>query len=153
MNPEYQERPKNGASIGAWIGDRHLPAVSFGGLVLIDDKPYGMTVHHMLDNPDQDFHHVDTSRSGAEACEIRDPGLSDKAWEEDDFAHILSDTESEQCSESDLESNYDEGLNDVEGLEPGDVPGVKPGCGDGYLVTQPALDDVDEGFYPCRDRR
>ncbi len=24
-NPGFQKRPRNGASIGAWIGDRHLP--------------------------------------------------------------------------------------------------------------------------------
>jgi len=50
-NPDYQERPFNGASIGAYAEGQHLPPVSFGGLIMVDDKPYGMTVHHMLDDP------------------------------------------------------------------------------------------------------
>ncbi|KAL5604456.1 hypothetical protein BROUX41_002425 [Berkeleyomyces rouxiae] len=53
-NIEFQVQPTNGASIGAWNGERHLPPVSFGGLVMVDNKPYGMTVHHMLDDPEQD---------------------------------------------------------------------------------------------------
>ncbi|KAM4057335.1 hypothetical protein HRG_004154 [Hirsutella rhossiliensis] len=150
VNPEYQERPYNGASIGAWIGDRHLPPVSFGGLVLVDDKPYGMTVHHMLDDPDPDFGHEDTMRSSAAAGGFWYSELAEKA--RDDDAHGLSDTESEPYSESDLTSDYDDDEEAEEDeFEPGDIPGVEPDCGDGYLVTQPALDDVDEGFYPCSE--
>ncbi|CAM1505062.1 Fc.00g106990.m01.CDS01 [Cosmosporella sp. VM-42] len=151
INPEYQERPCNGASIGAWIGDRHLPPVSLGGLVMIDNKPYGMTVHHMLDDPDRDFGHEETMRSSA---------ILDRDWYaesatesslDDDYAYELSDTESEPYSDSDITSDYedDEEDEDEEYNEPGDIPGIEPGCGDGYIVTQPALDDVEEGFYPC----
>ncbi|EQL02315.1 HET-s/LopB domain-containing protein [Ophiocordyceps sinensis CO18] len=155
-NPEYyQERPNNGASIGAWIGDRHLPPVSFGGLVLVDDKPYGMTVHHMLDDPDQDFGHEDTTRSSATADVSWYSELDEKTrGDDDDDAYDLSDTESETYSESDLASDYDdeEDEEDEEDeFEPGDVPGVEPGCGEGYVVTQPALDDVNEGFFPCAE--
>ncbi|KKF95595.1 hypothetical protein CFO_g2064 [Ceratocystis platani] len=53
-NVDFQVQPTNGASISAWNGERHLPPVSFGGLVMVDEKPYGMTVHHMLDDPEQD---------------------------------------------------------------------------------------------------
>lgn len=151
INPEYQERPGNGASIGAWIGDRHLPPVSLGGLVMIDDKPYGMTVHHMLDDPDRDFGNDEALRCSA---------LPDLDWyaesggestADDEFAYDLSDTESEAYSDSDVTSDYedDEDDEDDEYDEPGDIPGIEPGCGDGYIVTQPALDDVEEGFYPC----
>lgn len=152
VNPEYQERPGNGASIGAWIGDRHLPPVSFGGLVMVDDKPYGMTVHHMLDDPDRDFGIPDTMRSS---------GIPGREWfaestvgsvTDGDFSYELSDTESEPYSETDLTSDDDDDEEeDGEYEEPGDIPGIEPGCGEGYIVTQPALDDVEEGFYPCAE--
>ncbi|RMZ75640.1 hypothetical protein DV738_g5378, partial [Chaetothyriales sp. CBS 135597] len=48
---EYQLKPSCGASIGAFKDNEHLPPVSFGGTVLVDGEPFGMTVHHMLDPP------------------------------------------------------------------------------------------------------
>src|SRR5699024_3619614 len=51
LNPCYQERPLCGASIGAFRNDEHLPPVSYGGAILVDGMPYGMTVHHMLEAP------------------------------------------------------------------------------------------------------
>ncbi|KAK5946112.1 hypothetical protein PMZ80_000252 [Knufia obscura] len=48
----YQPWPGCGASIGAWTNETHLPPVSFGGTIIVDGTPYGMTVHHMLDDPD-----------------------------------------------------------------------------------------------------
>lgn len=42
MNPYHQERPVCGASIGAFRG-QHLPPVSYGGVVLVDDEPLGMS--------------------------------------------------------------------------------------------------------------
>jgi hypothetical protein len=152
INPEYQERPSNGASIGAWIGDRHLPPVSLGGLVMVDDKPYGMTVHHMLDDPDRDFGPSDTLRCSALPDMDWYAQSGDDSTIDDDFGYELSDTESEDYSDSDITSDYDddeeEEDEDEEYSEPGDIPGIEPGCGDGYIVTQPALDDVEEGFYP-----
>ncbi|CEI38580.1 hypothetical protein FVEN_g4857 [Fusarium venenatum] len=153
INPEYQERPRNGASIGAWIGDRHLPPVSLGGLVIVDDKPYGMTVHHMLDDPDRDFGPSDTLRCSALPDMDWYAQSGDDSTVDDEFGYELSDTESEAYSDSDITSDYDddeeeEEDEDEEYNEPGDIPGIEPGCGDGYIVTQPALDDVEEGFYP-----
>lgn len=152
VNPQYQTRPSNGASIGAWIGDRHLPPVSFGGLVIIDDKPYGMTVHHMLDDPDRDM------GSGP----VRSSAYPESGWytgeelpedlPEDDYDYELSDTESEAYSETDITSDYGDDESEAGDFEePGDIPGVEPGCGEGYFVTQPALDDVEDGFYPCAE--
>ncbi|KAI9166435.1 hypothetical protein HJFPF1_02536 [Paramyrothecium foliicola] len=152
VNPEYQERPGNGASIGAWIGDRHLPPVSFGGLVIVDDKPYGMTVHHMLDDPDRDFGRDETTRSsGIPSHEWYAESLASTA--DDDYSYELSDGESEPYSDTDITSDDedDEYDDDDEYNEPGDIPGVEPGCGEGYVVTQPALDDVEDGFYPCTE--
>ncbi|KAJ3494118.1 hypothetical protein NLG97_g4285 [Lecanicillium saksenae] len=149
VNPKYQERPGNGASIGAWIGDRHLPPVSFGGLVIVDGKTYGMTVHHMLDDPDRDF--GEARRSAA--IPTYNPSQSDSMDEEDedDDGFELSDTESEAYSETDITSEYGDDSESEEDEEPGDIPGIEPGCGDGYVVTQPALDDVEDGFYPCAE--
>lgn len=47
----YQRKPLCGASIGAFRGG-HLPPISLGGIILVDEKPYGMTCHHFLDAPD-----------------------------------------------------------------------------------------------------
>lgn len=162
VNPKYQERPCNGASIGAWIGDRHLPPVSFGGLVIVDDKTYGMTVHHMLDDPDRDFGQEETRRSAAipgldgytETQQQQFDSTEEEDEDEDEEGYELSDTESEPYSETDITSEYgDESEDEDEGdfEEPGDIPGIEPGCGDGYVVTQPALDDVEDGFYPSAE--
>ncbi|KAG6083670.1 hypothetical protein E4U16_003662 [Claviceps sp. LM84 group G4] len=157
-NPQYQECPNNGASIGAWIGDRHLPPVSFGGLILVDGKPYGMTVHHMLDDPGGEIAQTEPLRSSSLGsgydwhAELVDSG----GGHDEGDAYVLSDTESESESytETDITSNYGDGSEEEQeetedGFEPGDVPGIEPGCGGGYIITQPALDDVEEGFYPC----
>jgi hypothetical protein len=53
MNPYHQDRPLCGASIGAFNGE-HLPPVSYGGVILVDDEPLGMSVHHLLDAPSED---------------------------------------------------------------------------------------------------
>ncbi|KAH7113305.1 hypothetical protein B0J11DRAFT_572774 [Dendryphion nanum] len=53
MNPYHQQRPVCGASIGAFRGE-HLPPVSYGGVILVDDEPLGMSVHHLLDAPSDD---------------------------------------------------------------------------------------------------
>ncbi|EPE05416.1 het-s domain containing protein [Ophiostoma piceae UAMH 11346] len=196
-NSQFQQKPENGASIGAWIGDRHLPPVSFGGLVLVDEKPFGMTVHHMLDDPDAteaaaERDSQNALRSSAAAANM--PSLDEADDEDDeeqrqkleqslldwytelqadtsavnssgseededeDYACEFSDTssvsESDITSEwSDSEGGYDDDDDDNDNDnkktdEPGDVPGVEPGYGEGYIVTQPALDDVDGNFYP-----
>ncbi|KLU90343.1 hypothetical protein MAPG_09306, partial [Magnaporthiopsis poae ATCC 64411] len=178
-NGDFQERPGNGASIGAWIGDRHLPPVSFGGLVLVDDKAYGMTVHHMLDDPDGDVDENTATekqiqkilRSSATAQEMMDlnaslsqwyadlqaeqsTGYSSSSGNESDYACEFSDSESDAYSESAVTSesedddDQDDDDDDDTPSEPGDIPGVEVGCGEGYVITQPALDDVQDGFFP-----
>jgi hypothetical protein len=47
MNPFHQERPVCGASIGAFRGE-HLPPVSYGGVVLVDEEPLGMSTYPSL---------------------------------------------------------------------------------------------------------
>ncbi|KAI1754249.1 hypothetical protein F4782DRAFT_528684 [Xylaria castorea] len=165
-NPDYHEKPHNGASIGAWIGDKHLPPVSLGGVIMVDDKPYGMTVHHMLDDPDRPFQASneyegfmeDATRASApifrssaatqDLSYLTEGETSSESSE--DFACEFSDTESEY-SVTDITSDEEDEDEDEEFNEPGDIPGIEPGCGDGYIVTQPALDDVPEGFYPSSE--
>ncbi|KAH9906424.1 hypothetical protein F4778DRAFT_801665 [Xylariomycetidae sp. FL2044] len=167
-NPGYQERPLNGASIGAWIGDKHLPPVSFGGLIMVDDRTYGMTVHHMLDDPERiqksaghhDFEaegpqraNAPPVRSSAAAQDISPLLEGDSSADSsDDFACEFSDSDSE-FSATDITSDDEEDYEEEEFTEDGDIPGVEPGCGEGYIVTQPALDDVPEGFYPTEEEK
>jgi len=146
-NPDYQKKPQNGASIGAWIGVRHLPPVSLGGVIIVDDKPYGMTVHHMLDDPDRPFQspgnfqapleyatraNAPTFRSSAAAHTMSYLSEGETASESsgDDFACEFSDTES-QYSVTDLTSDDEDEDEEEEFDEPGDIPGVEPGLGDG----------------------
>ncbi|GKT47649.1 uncharacterized protein ColSpa_07830 [Colletotrichum spaethianum] len=161
-NPDFQARPSNGASIGAWVGDRHLPPVSLGGLVMVDDKPYGMTVHHMLDDPEEIYKHTKAQdpamRSMArDTDDVRFDWYAESSAESssgDDYACEFSESESEAYSETDVTSEAsDESDDESEGEydQPGDIPGVEPGCGDGYIITQPAMDDVDEEFYPSEE--
>ena len=53
INPYHQQKPLCGASIGAFNGE-HLPPVSYGGVILVDDEPLGLSVHHLLDAPSDD---------------------------------------------------------------------------------------------------
>lgn len=168
-NGSFQERPLNGASIGAWIGDRHLPPVSFGGLVVVDEKTYGMTVHHMLDDPEASAPKGPQQplRSGA-GSENQVPDLA--AWyaqqypdedspnsgsssDTEDFAAEFSDDGSDDAfTESAVTSEYSDEESEADQYgETGDIPGVEPGCGDGYVISQPALDDVEEGFFASPD--
>lgn len=146
-NPDYQEKPQNGASIGVWIGDKHLPPVSLGGVIIVDDKPYGMTVHHMLDDPDRPFQGQDefegfpeamtrasapTFRSSASARDLTYLTEGETFSESsDDFACEFSDTESEY-SVTDITSDEEEDEDEDEQFDqPGDIPGIEPGCGHG----------------------
>ena len=53
LNPHYQEKPSCGASIGAYLNGNHLPPVTLGGAILVDGKPFGMSVHHMLEDDEE----------------------------------------------------------------------------------------------------
>jgi hypothetical protein len=163
-NGEFQERPLPGASIGAWIGDRHLPPVSFGGLIVVDDKPYGMTVHHMLDDPEQMHKDVEKTPKENERSMAHESVMDLAAWYaesqvdadssgSEDFACEFDSDSDDAASESAITSDYESEASDDEQeheeyTEAGDIPGIEPGCGEGYIVTQPALDDVPDGFYP-----
>jgi hypothetical protein len=163
-NGHHQERPSNGASIGAYVGERHLPPVSFGGLIMVDDKPYGMTVHHMLDDPDDnDEGELDVQepilRSSAYSRDMPDLTFSESSAysSEEEFIYDLTDYESDFSDDNDDLGSFgeedDEDAGSENGYEPGDIEGIPQGCGEEYLITQPAIDDVDSAFYPIEEMR
>ena len=208
LNPHYQDKPNCGASIGAYLNGTHLPPVTFGGAVLVNGEPYGMSVHHMLEDEEEIESgledRLDLQRSMASRT-------SDMKIESDSMidlrerfrglypVEVSEDAESEDtattgyaCSEAssqvlsndplpravypfeipddDLEfddANEDDPVNDFwlspnfdtaslesdddEEYDLGDTAGILPGYGSSLIVTQPALDDVREGFFPSAD--
>jgi len=163
-NAEHQERPSNGASIGAYVGERHLPPVSFGGMIVIDDKPYGLTVHHMLDDPsdeEEDLHLAEpVLRSSAYHSDVPDLMTDDSDYNSGDEEYMYDlDYDSDDNSEADDEEFSDDdddesdfGSEDGD-MEPGDIKGIPAGCGEEYIITQPAIDDVPEEFFPSEETR
>lgn len=205
-------QPGCGASIGAFRDCEHLPPVSFGGIILVDGEPFGMTVHHMLDAPSDDEEDSDdediqqssaTRQSAAHSLEAQMENLhfasagldipesvddeleisdedfensdsdastikpdyaafdadGDEHWFLDDTPHapstpdLQSDNGSdgfEQISEEESEGSDDEDDN----CSIGDRNGISPYGSDEQIdVTQPAIDDVDEDFFPNKDDR
>ncbi|KAH8726495.1 hypothetical protein GQ44DRAFT_705724 [Phaeosphaeriaceae sp. PMI808] len=185
MNPFHQKRPLCGASIGAFNGT-HLPPVSYGGVILVDDEPIGMTVHHLLDDPSDDEsdtgdefsspHPNDAILSSATSTNNpwlmgmgAQPGLeldSDDPvamWDlelsdDDEIMGSDDDAESFDFSDSEFDSD-DESTNDLMSdstfsrATTGDIDGIQPGTGLDIKITQPAIDDVDEDFFPNDDDR
>lgn len=174
LNPCYQPKPACGASIGAYMDKQHLPPVSFGGTVLVDGEPFGMSVHHMIENDDVDLGLDDTvnlHRSMADDEEIDtsefDEDITGHGWcsgnppealypfeisedeeEEDDLSADDDDDDSWLFDAPRSEDEFDElGAGDDE-INMGDTIGIEPGQGKELFVTQPAIDDVDCNFFP-----
>lgn len=189
LNPCYQPRPLCGASIGAFQNDEHLPPVSYGGAILVDGMPYGMTVHHMLEAPSDDEAeeevvenrnvggpfssagnwHGESAPSNNDFmytwCD-EDPSEVDLEFEisededGDDISlsrslegtyddHWLSDTYSSDEEGFDVDDPYE----DEDAASIGDTAGVEPGDEPPLFVTQPAIDDVHEDFFPSPEDR
>jgi hypothetical protein len=209
LEQKYQEKPTSGASIGAFKDCEHLPPVSFGGTILVDGEPYGMTVHHMLDIPsddeDEDFDddvvrrseeqqqprramapskmpgQYDTSadvrfiQSEEDLSRFSDLDISDEEFENDsddgsdastirpDYAIMdadgnefwfLDDTpELDDDDGSDASSSSEEDVDADDAASIGDKRGIAPYSDDDLCVTQPAIDDVDDDFFPSEEDR
>lgn len=178
-NPCYQEHPVCGASIGAFRNEEHLPPVSYGGAILVDGMPYGMTVHHMLEAPSDDEEAVDEApdapfRSAGNWPRV-DASNSELsyAWNEDrsetELEFEISDEDdgdnysfSQEGSfddywlsdvSSDEEGAHDDAYEDEDAASIGDTAGVEPGEEPRLFVTQPAIDDVHENFFPSPEDR
>jgi hypothetical protein len=186
LNPCYQARPLCGASIGAFQNEEHLPPVSYGGAILVDGMPYGMTVHHMLEAPsddegeeevenrnvggpfrsagnwpresnpsnndfmytwcDGDRSEVDLEFEISEDEDGDDVSLSQSLAYDD---HWLSDSYSSDEEGFDVDDPYE----DEDAASIGDTAGVEPGDEPPLFVTQPAIDDVHEDFFPSLEDR
>jgi hypothetical protein len=157
-NKGYQKQPSNGASISAYVEGIPLPPVSFGGVILVDGKPYGLTVHHMLDNEEDDIGSPSsppTLRSSGKVLQLPEEYFP-RPYEE----YMSGDLDFD-CEISETGSNYSEGstYSDYEGsdeeeapvAEPGDIDGVEAGCGAGYYITQPAFDDRNSEMFPSAE--
>ena len=168
----YQQIPACGASIGAYMDNHHLPPVSFGGTVLVNGEPYGMRVHHMLENEEIDMgldQAVDFNRSMAPNNEVsgdEDGSLTHSSYPKDLpealYPFEIEDDEEDEGYQSEgdpdtwlseiLDSeDFDHPESDDEEMDMGDTDGIEPGHSCELIVTQPAIDDVDEGFFPNED--
>lgn len=189
-DPCYQKIPGCGASIGAYRDDQHLPPVSFGGTILVDGAPYGMTVHHMLDAPlddsdeednedGEDCSADDDSDDGIEGEDDQPKKSSMNRWvpsaelmgyndcytielsdeeDGDDFDDedlCLSDDLSDdgECSDEDYDDENDDDETDDDTSSIGDATAFDPEHDSRITVTQPALDDVREEFFPSLEDR
>lgn len=177
-NPNYQMKPVCGASIGAFRHDEHLPPVSYGGAILVDGMPFGMTVHHMLDSPCEDDEDEDEETDypprsagnynlGAEMSTL-DASYSwcGESLPETSYPFEISDDDDDDgqsiaLSVDDLDDHwlsdgystddadeYDDEWDD-DAASIGDTAGVEPDEEPQIIVTQPAIDDVEENFFPC----
>jgi hypothetical protein len=182
MNPFHQQRPLCGASIGAFRKE-HLPPVSYGGVILVDDKPFGMSVHHLLDAPseDEDSEYGDDPNdailSSANsninpwlAAMGSQPGVQiasnspAPAWDleisddedlkpEDDFDNDSLNLSSDSEFDSEDSEADDDAASMSSHTTTGDISGVSLGEGDNIKITQPALDDVEDDFFPNLEDR
>lgn len=136
----YQQKPVCGASIGAFVDEQHLEAVTFGGIVLVGGQPFGMSVHHMLEDQDTDHgleYVLDTPEPEAMT--------SQKMGYEEDLTYWTDEWD------EDIQ-HFDQGSDDDDDcINMGDTLGTQPGTGRELVVTQPALDDVDPTFFPSED--
>ncbi|KIW16126.1 hypothetical protein PV08_06177 [Exophiala spinifera] len=201
---KFEQCPTNGASIGAYKDDEHLPPVSFGGTILVDGEPYGMTVHHMLDPPSDDeeeedargtlehprrsagdrqipsqFPSTDDLRymhSGDDLSRFSDLEISDEDFDDSDdesqastirpdysimdadgneFWFLEDSTpeldEDDGSDRDDASSSSSDDIDDAASI--GDKIGIAPYGDDEFCVTQPAMDDVDEDFFPSEEDR
>ncbi|KAL9112534.1 MAG: hypothetical protein Q9227_003105 [Pyrenula ochraceoflavens] len=182
----YQEKPQSGASIGAFRDDEHLPPVSFGGTILVDGEPFGMTVHHMLDSPSDDEEEEEddddgdqtenVKRSAMPAFNLPESDDEDCPWssglvppealypfEIDDADSAIVDvnyfTEDEPswfCSDDGLTADFASDIDPDDyddSMSVGDTVGVDPLDEEDFIITQPAIDDVEEDFFPNADDR
>ena len=155
LHQTYQPKPGCGASIGAYIRGQHLPPVSFGGTILVNDQPFAMSVHHMLEYDELEMGLEDPPELGRSMAFREDftPDWSrGSLFDEDVYALSEDDDDGYQSSFSDLSEAGDWFGGGEESFEEeydiGNTPGFSPGTADDIFITQPAIDDVAEGFFP-----
>ncbi|KAL6716839.1 hypothetical protein ACLMJK_004751 [Lecanora helva] len=141
----YQQRPACGASIGCFVDEQHSEAVTFGGIVLVDGEPHGMSVHHMLEDSDLGDDSMEESRLD----EGTDFAVSFDDIPDDTFDPISAFESLPEGFDAleiwKAESEHEDDASQSQQL------GTTPGLGEAIIVTQPALDDVDPGYFPSED--
>ena len=177
-NPFYQPVPTCGASLGAFRDDEHSPPVTYGGAILVDGKPFGMTVHHVLEASSEESEEIPSSSSPPlrsaggswlknlptkfmspwyEAKEASDDDSLEfeVSEEEDDDDYSVAQSSDDDYYLSDDYSSDDDVICDQEGniASVGDTAGVDPEDEPPVGVTQPALDDIHENFWPTLEDR
>ncbi|KAI5209486.1 hypothetical protein E4T39_00714 [Aureobasidium subglaciale] len=154
LNPFWQERPLCGASIGAYLPDYgHLEPVSLGGIVKVDDKEYGMSVHHMLEPPtdeedstDSDSELDEQANQGAHRSSARtsgpvQPRLVPEASDDHGYLSDLSSVSSGGSNEDGyVSSDFESDVSDNE--DAGNKPGISTSSSKTVQVTQPAFGDA-----------
>ena len=143
----YQQKPTCGASIGCFVDEQHSEAVTFGGVILVNGEAHGMSVHHMLEDPDAGPGQDDSTKGSWPPNIANLPELEDDVTGNFDLLDISDDEFDGLQASAQGEFNFDV----EEDLNAGDVPGTKPGQGTHIIVTQPALDDVEPEFFPDED--
>ena len=141
----FQQKPACGASIGCFVDEQHSEAVTFGGVVLVNGEAHGMSVHHMLEDPDAAI------GVGSDDKGVWPPNIASLPDLEDDMTGNFDLLDISDDEFDGLQSSAQDDLNVEEDLNAGDVPGTKPGTGSHIIVTQPALDDVEPEFFPDED--
>ncbi|KAJ9666187.1 hypothetical protein H2201_003621 [Coniosporium apollinis] len=188
VNRFHQRRPLCGASIGAYRNGEHLPPVSYGGVILVDDSPFGMSVHHLLDAPsdDEDSEHEDepSDRQDVTVPELDEEAVRSSAhpsthpWlagmgsqpsldcpealypfeisdDEDGEEYDIEETsEHEDPTYDSMDDEPDDALSTASTASSfGDIDGVDPEGFEEIIITQPAIDDVEDDFFPSPEDR
>ena len=153
-NPtKYQRKPSCGASISAFVDEQHLERATFGGIVLADGEPFGMSVHHMLEDLDVDQglnytldeEAIDLAQADSNSDESSSSGLGQPPKNYFATSYLQDDDFDPRILDQDF------GDEDEELINMGDTMGTSAGAGRDKIVTQPALDDVDPAFFPNED--
>lgn len=162
-NPFFQKRPLCGASIGAYLPSHgHLDPVTYGGVVMVEQKgrkqPYGLSVHHMLDPPEDESDCISESSASERAnrsAATRSSALSDPPTDLSDSSDVSEYSESEDNDAGYISSDFESDLSDDEHTltrqrvhhgpqDQGDRPGVQAGEVTQVSITQPAFRDAWE---------
>ena len=147
----YQRKPSCGASISAFVDEQHLERATFGGIILADGEPFGMTVHHMLEDQDVDqgldyrLDHDFANQADITSEDSSSSGVSPP---------VSTQLHQQYSNDHDFDPSildHDFGDEDDDLFTMGDTLGTFPGEGRDKVVTQPALDDVDPAFFPNED--
>lgn len=155
MNPFWQQRPLCGASIGAYLPSYgHLEPVSLGGIVEIDDRQYGMSVHHMLEPPSDDDDDDDrasetdsdneviegAARSSARSIKHKFLDAPTGHEQDDGYMSDLSSVSSADPDDDYESSDFESDVSEDEDI--GDRPGIMFASNKTVQITQPAFDDA-----------